>query len=114
MTGSAGDLVASFSLQELRTAAFQLGSLLELHTGWVDYEGYIARREASSLAVLLEWIEFYRDLPPTAQEKIENLPGLIRSHLNKGERAGLAGWQRRALAAAVLNALALAEPSYRA
>ena len=92
-----------------RVAAYQLGSLLGLHTEWTGYAGFVGRRESGSLAVLLEWIQFYRAMPPPALEKIENLPGLIRSHLNKGDRAPLTGAQRKALTAAVVNALSVVE-----
>jgi hypothetical protein len=109
VTGSAGELVAYFTLEELRTAAYRLGKLLNLHMEWMGYEGFVGRREAGSLAVLLEWIEFYRAMPPTALRKIENLPGLIRSHLNKGDRAPLTSAQRRELAAAVINTLTVVE-----
>lgn len=109
VTGSAGDLIAYFTLEELRTAAYRLGSLLNLHMEWTGYEGFIGRREAGSLAVLLEWIEFYRAMPPTALAKVENLPGLIRSHLNKGDRAPLTSAQRNELAAAIMNALTAQE-----
>lgn len=106
---SAGELVYAFTVEQLRTAAYQLGSVLGLHTEWTNFAGFLGKRESGSLAVLLEWIEFYSSMPAGALEKIENLPGLVRSHLNKGERAPLTTAQKRHLGASVLEALAAAE-----
>ena len=106
---STGELVHTFTREQLAAAAFQLGSLLGLHTEWTGYAAFLGKREPGSLVVLLEWIEWYRAMPPTALEKIESLPGLIRSHLNGGARAPLTGAQRKVLAAAVVDALAAVE-----
>lgn len=105
-TVSAGELVYAFTPEQLRAAAYELGSVLGLHMGWTNYAGFLGKREPGSLAVLLEWLEFYGSMPEQALAKIDNLAGLIRSHLNKGERAPLTGAQKKHLVASVVEALA--------
>ncbi len=109
-TGSAGDILYAYTDQQLRLAAFELGAELGLPNEWTGYERYLSGRSPGELAVLLEWIGWYRAMPDEALEKIKSLTALIRSNINKGIRAPLTGAQRRGLAEAIAHAVAVVEP----
>lgn len=92
----------------LRVAAYQLGSLLNLHQDWTAYQGYLAKRSPPTLVMLVEWIGAYLDMPPAVLEKIDSLPAIIRSHMNAGDRPTLTTAQRRSLARRVAEAVLVA------
>jgi hypothetical protein len=95
---AAADLVYLFTDQQLRTGCYQLGSLLGLHAQWNSFEAWLARQPPPTLVILLEWIQWYAEMPASALERIDNLVGVIRSHINKGERAPVTSVQRTRLA----------------
>lgn len=97
--------MADYTDDELRIAAYQLGSILALHVDWTEYEKYLAARTPATLAVLIEWIAYYLDLPDKQIRRIESLPAVIRSKLNLGEHPPLTTPQRRALATRVAEAI---------
>lgn len=105
LTATPGTLMADYTDEQLRTAAYQLGSLLGLHTDWTNFEGYLAKRSPPTLTMLIEWIAFYLDMPPKVLDKIESLPAIIRSNMNEGGRPPLTTPQRRALATRVAEAI---------
>lgn len=92
----------------LRVAAYQLGSLLNLHQDWTAYQGYLAKRSPATLVMLLEWIGAYLEMPPAVLEQINSLPAIIRSHMNAGDRPTLTTGQRRSLARRVAEAILIA------
>lgn len=108
--GSAGDILYAYTDHQLRTAAFELGAELGLQGEWAGFERWLANRSPGELAVLLEWEQFYRDMPQEGLERIKSLTALIRSNINKGSRAPLTGAQRRGLAEAIAHAVAVSEP----
>jgi hypothetical protein len=99
--GGADGTAAAFSEDELRLAAYQLGSLLDLHVTWNAFDVYIAKRSQPTLNMLLEWEWYYLDMPPKVQEavlaKIESLTAVIRSNMNQGAKAPITTPQRRRL-----------------
>lgn len=102
---SAGELLATFADDQLRTAAYQLGSTLALHVEWTNWPSWLSRQSPGTIVHLLEWIQFYRDVPPAVLERIESLPAVIRTNLKDRARAPLAPPQRRQLAIAIQDAL---------
>lgn len=106
---SLGELVTAMTPEQMRLAIYEMGGALDLHVSWTNFAGFLSKRETGTLLVLMEWIGFYREMPRQAFERIDNLPGLLRSHLNRGERAPLTGAQKQFLADWALEALADAE-----
>jgi hypothetical protein len=106
---SAGDIQFAFTDEQLRSAAYQLGSVVGLHAEWTGYERYLARQPTGVLVVLLEWIQFYSEMPLAGLEKIQSLTAVIRTNINNGSRAPLTGVQRRALAEAIEHAVNMVE-----
>lgn len=105
LPASPGTLIADYTEEQLRTAAYQLGSLLNLHMDWTNFEGYLAKRSPPTLTMLIEWIAFYLDMPDKVHERIDSLPAIIRSNINQGGRPPLTTPQRRALATRVAEAV---------
>ena len=108
-TGSAGELLANFTEDQLRSAAYQLGSLLTLHMDWTNYRRWLTKQSPLTMVHLLEWIHFYRAMPEKVFAKIDSLPAVIRSNLSAGGRAPLTGRQRGQLARDIENALYVAQ-----
>ncbi len=102
---SAGTIQYAFTDQQLRVACYQMGSTLGLHVEWTGYERWLSRQPPGVLTVLLEWIVFYGDMPQAALERIESLTAVIRSCINKGDRAPLTGVQRSGLAQQIAHAI---------
>lgn len=98
-----------YSETNLRIAAYQLGSLLNLHQDWTAYQGYLAKRSPPTLVMLLEWIHCYLEMPPPVLENIASLPAIIRSHMNAGDRPTFTPTQRRRLATRVAEAVLVAQ-----
>lgn len=103
--GSAGELLATFTDDQLRQAAYQLGSLINLHVEWTNWPGWLARQSPGTVVHILEWIHFYRAMPENVIDRIDSLPAVIRHNLKDKARAPLTTPQRRQLATDIQNAL---------
>lgn len=105
------ELLAAYSDDQLRIAANGLGELIGLDREWTRWGRYLSELNRETLVRLISWIQRWLMANPDEMESVRNLPGLIRSAVEDGSEAKLAGYQLDALAASIERALLLTVPA---
>lgn len=97
--GGAGGIesLGELTHQQLVKVSLEMGNLLGLVTDWVGYLEFVMASDEETLARLIEWIQYQSDQPLEVIERIESMPALLRSNLNKGLKATLRSGQRQAM-----------------
>ena len=83
-----------------------MGSLLEFHTQWNDYQQTIAAYDRAALIDLLKWIKRYSD-DPTLSHGAESLPAVVRHAVRHKKPVYLSQNQTTALVADILACVSL-------
>lgn len=87
---------SSFDAATLRSAAYQVGVLLFGHE-WTGYDAYVSAIEEATLVDLLGWLQRFGDMDERAVARVESIPAVIRSYLNRGVKPPLTTKQQEAL-----------------
>lgn len=94
--GVGGDALTSFDRRTLLTAAYELGSILNLHTDWHNYNDYLEQSDTERLCTLLRWIKRHID-DDSASAGAKSLPATIISNIRKKTKVHLTGKQEEEL-----------------
>lgn len=98
------DLLATLDRPTLEAAAWQLGSLLNFHTDWHDYRGYVTACSHTELRLLLRWIKRHHD-DPTLSDGAKSLVATVRANIKRQSPAYLTTAQLSELIQAIMSCL---------
>lgn len=79
----------------MRAAAWRMAGELcgsgdaTLQETWTGLDGWLTKAGPGTLAIFIEWMQWYGEQPWQVRERIENMAGMIRAKLNRGQRASL-------------------------